>query len=75
MFEACLQTLKNCEEKLKPGNEIGEVFDIHAKTLDNLGFRKARMKSNKKKIPTVRSKNRQAYFEKRLSKVSPMMRL
>ncbi len=43
MFEACLQTLKNCEEKLKPGNEIGEVFDIHAKTFDNLGFRKARM--------------------------------
>ena len=33
------------------------------------------MKSNKKKIPTVRNKNRQAYFEKRLSKVSPIIRL
>ncbi|MBD1163724.1 aminopeptidase P family protein [Pelagibacterales bacterium SAG-MED11] len=43
MHEACVQALKNCENKLKPGNKIGEVFDIHAKTFDNLGFNKARM--------------------------------
>ncbi len=43
MHEACVQALKNCESKLKPGNKIGEVFDIHAKTFDNLGFNKARM--------------------------------
>ncbi len=43
MHEACVQALKNCEKKLKPGNKIGEVFDIHAKTLDDLGFNKARM--------------------------------
>ncbi len=43
MHEACLEALKKCEEKLKPGNKIGELFDIHAKTFDNLGFKKARM--------------------------------
>jgi len=43
MHEACIETLKNCENKLKPGNKIGEVFDTHAKTFDDLGFNKARM--------------------------------
>ena len=31
MHDACLEALKNCENKLKPGNKVGEVFDIHAK--------------------------------------------
>ncbi len=43
MHEACIQALKNCENKLKPGNKIGEVFDVHAKTFDDLGFDKSRM--------------------------------
>tara|TARA_B100002052_G_scaffold238443_1_gene222277 strand:+ start:932 stop:2083 length:1152 start_codon:yes stop_codon:yes gene_type:complete len=43
MHEACIEALKNCENKLKPGNNIGEVFDVHAKTFDELGFNKARM--------------------------------
>jgi Xaa-Pro dipeptidase len=43
MHEACTEALKNCENKLKPGNKIGEVFDEHAKTLDDLGYNKARM--------------------------------
>ncbi len=43
MHEACIQALKNCEDKLKTGNKIGEVFDIHAKTFDELGYKKARM--------------------------------
>jgi len=43
MHEACVEALKNCENKLKPGNKIGEVFDVHAKTFDDLGFNKARM--------------------------------
>ena len=43
MHEACVEALKNCESKLKPGNKIGEVFDIHAKTFDDLGFSNARM--------------------------------
>ena len=43
MHGACIEALKNCEDKLKPGNKIGEVFDVHAKTFDNLGYKKARM--------------------------------
>ena len=38
-----LQALKKCESKLIPGNKVGEVFDIHAKTFDDLGYNKARM--------------------------------
>ena len=43
MHEACVETLKNCENLLKPGNTVGEIFDIHAKTFDDLGYNKARM--------------------------------
>jgi len=43
MHEACVEALKNCESKLKAGNKIGEVFDVHAKTFDDLGYTKARM--------------------------------
>jgi len=43
MHEACFETLTNCEKKLIPGNTVGEVFDVHAKTLDDLGYNKSRM--------------------------------
>ncbi len=43
MHEACVEALTNCENKLKPGNKIGEVFDVHAKTFDDHGFKKFRM--------------------------------
>ena len=43
MHEACLEALNNCEKKLIPGNKVGEVFDVHAKTFDNLGYNKSRM--------------------------------
>ena len=43
MHEACVEALNNCENKLKPGNKVGEVFDVHAKTFDDLGYKKARM--------------------------------
>ena len=43
MYEACIEALKNCENKLKPGFKIGEVFNVHARTFDDLGFNKARM--------------------------------
>jgi len=43
MHEACVEALKNCERKLKAGNKIGEVFDVHAQTFDKLGFKKDRM--------------------------------
>ena len=31
------------QKKLISGNKIGEVFDVHAKTFDDLGFNKSRM--------------------------------
>ena len=43
MHEACIETLNNCENKLKAGNKIGEVFDVHAKTFDDLGYKNSRM--------------------------------
>tara|TARA_Y100000590_G_scaffold377341_1_gene443512 strand:- start:971 stop:2125 length:1155 start_codon:yes stop_codon:yes gene_type:complete len=43
MYDACLEALKKCEKKLVPGNTVGEVFDIHAKTLDDHGYQKSRM--------------------------------
>ena len=43
MHEACIEALKKCENKLIPGNKIGDVFDAHAKTFDDLGFIKSRM--------------------------------
>ncbi len=43
MHEACVVALFNCEKKLIPGNKVGEVFDIHAKTLDDQGYKKSRM--------------------------------
>ena len=43
MYEACVEALKNCEKKLVKGNTVGEVFDVHAKTFDDLNYKKARM--------------------------------
>ena len=43
MHAACVEALTNCENKLKPGNKVGEVFDVHAKTFDDLGYNKSRM--------------------------------
>ncbi len=43
MHEACVEALTNCVETLVPGKTAGEVFDVHAKTFDNLCFNKARM--------------------------------
>jgi Xaa-Pro dipeptidase len=43
MHEACLEALQNCEKKLIPENTVGEVFDVHAQTFDNLGYNKSRM--------------------------------
>ena len=43
MHEACVEALTNCENKLKSGNKVGEVFDVHAETFDDLGYNKSRM--------------------------------
>jgi len=43
MHELCLEALTNCEKKLIPSNTVGDVFDIHAQTFDNNGYKNARM--------------------------------
>ena len=43
MYEACAKALRACENKLKPGNKAGEVFDVHAKVFDALGYKQSRM--------------------------------
>ena len=43
MYDACVDALTNCEKKLIPGNTVGKVFDIHAETLDNHGYKDSRM--------------------------------
>ena len=43
MYEACAEALKKCEKKLISGNTVGEVFDTHAKTFDDLGYKTSRM--------------------------------
>ena len=43
MHEACVNALTNCVKTLIPGKTSGDVFDIHAKTFDDLGYNKARM--------------------------------
>jgi len=43
MYAACVEALKACENKLKPGNKVGEVFDVHANVFDRLGYKKSRM--------------------------------
>ena len=43
MYDACLNALTSCEKELIPGNSVGKVFDIHAKTFDDLGYKKSRM--------------------------------
>ncbi len=46
MYEACLEALNNCKEKLISRNTVGEVFDAHAKTLDNHGYKESRMNAS-----------------------------
>ena len=43
MYDACLEALIKCEEKLIPGNTVGDVFNTHAKILDSHGYKKSRM--------------------------------
>ena len=43
MYEACHEALISCEKKLVSENTVGEVFDVHTKTLDNHGYKNSRM--------------------------------
>src|SRR5262245_45864103 len=39
MFRACADALGACQEALRPGRTVGEVFDAHARTLTRAGYR------------------------------------
>ena len=43
MFKVAHEALLGCEEALRPGRPIGEVFDAHARVLDAAGYEKHRL--------------------------------
>ncbi|WP_119459168.1 M24 family metallopeptidase [Rhodospirillaceae bacterium SYSU D60014] len=43
MHKAAVDALEACKEALKPGRPIGEVFDAHARVLDDAGYHAHRM--------------------------------
>jgi Xaa-Pro dipeptidase len=43
MYEACRDALENCRQALRPGRPLGDVFDVHARTLDAAGYRAHRL--------------------------------
>ncbi len=42
MYDVARETLHRMTEAARPGTTLGEIFDIHAKGLDDGGYRKAR---------------------------------
>jgi Xaa-Pro dipeptidase len=38
MFDACAEALDACEEALRPGNTVGQVFAAHAEVLTKAGY-------------------------------------
>ncbi len=43
MHDAAVAALKACEERLRPGKTAGDVFDAHARTVDEHGLQHARL--------------------------------
>ena len=43
MHAASVEGLAACQRVLKPGNQVGEVFDAHAEVMDRHGFKNMRM--------------------------------
>jgi Xaa-Pro dipeptidase len=39
MFKACAEALAACEDVLRPGKTVGDVFDAHARVLTRAGYR------------------------------------
>jgi Xaa-Pro dipeptidase len=39
MFKACAEALATCEDVLRPGKTVGDVFDAHARVLTRAGYR------------------------------------
>lgn len=38
MLDACTAALEACEDTLRPGHTVGEVFDVHAKVMTEHGY-------------------------------------
>ena len=57
MYTACVEALKACENKLKPKNKVGEIFDVHAEVFDRLGYKKSRMNACGYSLGTTFSPN------------------
>ncbi len=38
MFDACAEALEACEAALRPGNTVGQVFDVHAHVMTKAGY-------------------------------------
>ncbi|NTF81782.1 aminopeptidase P family protein [Agrobacterium rhizogenes] len=43
LFSACLETIQAIETVLKPGHTFGDVFDMHAKIMDERGLARHRL--------------------------------
>jgi Xaa-Pro dipeptidase len=43
LYKACLETIQAIEEVLRPGHTFGDVFDTHARTLDERGLSRHRL--------------------------------
>jgi Xaa-Pro dipeptidase len=43
MHDACRAALHACEQALRPGNTAGDVFDAHARVMDEHGMRPHRL--------------------------------
>jgi len=43
LHAACVEALAACQEALKPGRPIGEVFDAHARVMDGRGLKEHRL--------------------------------
>ncbi|NTF87892.1 aminopeptidase P family protein [Agrobacterium rhizogenes] len=43
LFSACLETIQTIETVLKPGHTFGDVFDMHAKIMDERGLARHRL--------------------------------
>ena len=57
MYAACIEALSACEQKLKPGNKAGDVFDAHAEVFDRLDYKKSRMNACGYSLGTTFSPN------------------
>ena len=57
MHAACIKALSACEQKLKPGNKAGDVFDAHAEVFDRLDNIKSRMNACGYSLGTTFSPN------------------